>query len=67
MSDSTFPTSTKIQCPHCQKALHWSEENDYRPFCSQRCQQIDFGNWANEDYTIPSEDSPSSDDQADHS
>jgi len=31
----------------------WEERNTYRPFCSDRCQQIDLGAWANEEYNIP--------------
>jgi len=30
----------------------WKEENKYRPFCSERCKLIDFGEWANERHTI---------------
>lgn len=40
-------------CPTCQKEIVWSPENPYRPFCSQRCQLIDLGAWANEEYTFP--------------
>jgi hypothetical protein len=28
-------------------------ESRYRPFCSERCKQIDLGAWAAEQYTIP--------------
>jgi endogenous inhibitor of DNA gyrase (YacG/DUF329 family) len=28
------------------------EKNNYRPFCSLRCSQIDLGNWASEIYTL---------------
>ncbi|MEY3263761.1 MAG: hypothetical protein RL717_1238, partial [Pseudomonadota bacterium] len=27
--------------------------NKYRPFCSDRCKQIDLGAWAEEKYVIP--------------
>jgi hypothetical protein len=33
--------------------VEWTEANKYRPFCSERCQQIDLGAWAEEKYTIP--------------
>ena len=36
----------KNNCPHCKKALVWSETNDFRPFCSGRCRLIDLGAWA---------------------
>lgn len=44
---------TKVNCPTCKKSVVWNEQSHYRPFCSQRCQQIDFGEWASENYSIP--------------
>ena len=29
------------------------EKNTFRPFCSERCKQIDLGAWADEKYAIP--------------
>jgi endogenous inhibitor of DNA gyrase (YacG/DUF329 family) len=29
------------------------EENEFRPFCSERCKMIDLGQWAAERYRIP--------------
>lgn len=43
----------KVACPTCKKDSEWSEENTYRPFCSERCKLIDLGEWANESRTIP--------------
>ena len=31
------------------------EKNTHRPFCSKRCQQIDFGDWATESFAIAGE------------
>jgi hypothetical protein len=42
-----------VACPHCGKASPWSSANPYRPFCSERCKLIDFGQWATESYRIP--------------
>lgn len=42
----------KVSCPTCGKALVWSSENPWRPFCSERCQLIDFGAWADERHVI---------------
>jgi endogenous inhibitor of DNA gyrase (YacG/DUF329 family) len=42
------------QCPHCGKKVEWTAKNKYRPFCSERCKQIDLGAWADEKYVIPS-------------
>ncbi len=43
----------KVACPTCKKDREWSEENSFRPFCSERCKLIDLGEWANEGHTIP--------------
>ena len=44
---------TNIACPTCKKDVEWSEASPYRPFCSQRCQLIDLGAWASEEYRVP--------------
>ncbi len=41
-----------VICPQCGKEAVWSNENRYRPFCSERCKLIDLGQWANEGYRI---------------
>lgn len=46
-------------CPRCQQESVW-QDNPYRPFCSERCQLIDLGAWANEDYKLNTQDAPSS-------
>lgn len=52
-----------VNCPTCDKAVAWIESNQYRPFCSKRCQLIDFGEWATEKNSIPGEPaSPPEDD-----
>ena len=50
----TFP------CPRCGEQSQW-EDNEFRPFCSERCKMIDLGAWANDEYKIPTEDSPQAD------
>lgn len=44
----------KVNCPTCKKELEWSKDNEFRPFCTKRCQLIDLGQWANEENAIPS-------------
>ncbi len=39
------------RCPICKKPTN-SETNAEFPFCSERCQVHDLGNWATEKYTI---------------
>lgn len=41
-----------VNCPTCQKSLEWKKENEFRPFCSKRCQLIDLGEWADEEHNI---------------
>jgi endogenous inhibitor of DNA gyrase (YacG/DUF329 family) len=43
----------KVRCPQCGGESIYSPENPWRPFCSERCKQIDLGAWAEEKYTIP--------------
>jgi len=31
-------------------------ENQWRPFCSERCKMIDLGQWASEGYRVAGED-----------
>lgn len=47
----TFP------CPRCGEPSKW-ENNEHRPFCSERCKQIDLGAWANDEYRLPTQDAP---------
>jgi len=42
-----------VDCPTCGKKVEWIEQNKFRPFCSERCKQIDLGAWATEKYAIP--------------
>lgn len=44
---------TKVFCPVCSQTVLWTKESLYKPFCSERCKQIDLGAWAAEAYTIP--------------
>jgi uncharacterized protein len=42
-----------VACPRCGAQVAWIRENRYRPFCSDRCRLIDFGDWATEKYSVP--------------
>lgn len=44
---------TIVDCPTCGTKVEWSEASKFRPFCSNRCKQIDLGAWAEEKYVIP--------------
>ncbi|MDP6968139.1 MAG: DNA gyrase inhibitor YacG [Gammaproteobacteria bacterium] len=43
-------------CPQCRNNLPWRSDNPFRPFCSERCQKIDLGAWAQEEYAIVGDD-----------
>lgn len=49
------PGGLKVNCPTCQEIVPWREESTWRPFCSERCRLIDFGEWANERHSIAGE------------
>jgi endogenous inhibitor of DNA gyrase (YacG/DUF329 family) len=40
------------KCPTCGKAVDW-KDNEWRPFCSERCKLIDFDKWTSEEYRVP--------------
>ena len=44
---------TIVDCPTCGKKVEWTEQNKFRPFCSERCKKIDLGAWAEERYVSP--------------
>ncbi|MCB1664222.1 MAG: DNA gyrase inhibitor YacG [Pseudomonadales bacterium] len=52
----------KVNCPTCNEIVVWSQDNPYRPFCSQRCKMIDFGDWASERHVIAGESVSQQDD-----
>ena len=40
------------KCPNCKKLIKYTNENKFRPFCSEKCKLIDFGAWASEEFKI---------------
>ncbi|MHA7599571.1 DNA gyrase inhibitor YacG [Alicycliphilus sp. T452] len=55
--NSPAPQRT-VPCPTCGGPGLYGPANPFRPFCSQRCRQIDLGAWANEDFRVPAESPP---------
>lgn len=39
----------KSKCPECGKTTL----QEFRPFCSKRCADLDLGKWFNESYQLP--------------
>ena len=44
-----------VNCPNCSKRVEWKKDNEFRPFCCERCKLIDFGEWATEKNLIAGE------------
>jgi endogenous inhibitor of DNA gyrase (YacG/DUF329 family) len=42
-----------VTCPTCGGDSVYSGANPFRPFCSERCKNIDFGAWASESFRVP--------------
>lgn len=49
---------TVVNCPTCGSPVPWQPQSQFRPFCCERCKQIDLGAWANEEYCVPGESEP---------
>lgn len=47
-----MPPKTVLRCPTCRTLV--TKEDEYFPFCSDRCRLIDLGKWASGDYRISS-------------
>lgn len=49
------PAAPTVRCPTCSGPSLFAPANAYRPFCSERCKQIDLGAWANEQFRVPAQ------------
>lgn len=54
----TLPATRLVPCPTCGGDSAYSASNLARPFCSERCKNIDLGAWANEDFRVPAQTAP---------
>ena len=45
-----------MKCPICKKDVKF--DDPFMPFCSDRCKEIDLGNWASGKYVIPGVNDP---------
>lgn len=43
-----------VKCPTCGRKTEYTG-NEFRPFCSERCKLIDFGAWADEEFSLPAQ------------
>lgn len=53
-SGSSSPVKI-VRCPACGGNSLYAPPNAYRPFCSERCKNMDFGAWASERFTLPTQ------------
>jgi endogenous inhibitor of DNA gyrase (YacG/DUF329 family) len=49
---SSTGTRRLVKCPGCGGESLYAPENPFRPFCSERCKNADFGAWATESYRL---------------
>jgi endogenous inhibitor of DNA gyrase (YacG/DUF329 family) len=43
-----------VHCPACGGKSRYAPDNPSRPFCSERCRNLDLGAWAAESYRVGS-------------
>ncbi len=53
MSDSPSVPEKIVTCPQCKGDSVYAPRNSYRPFCSERCKNLDLGAWASESFRVP--------------
>ncbi|TFZ01565.1 DNA gyrase inhibitor YacG [Ramlibacter rhizophilus] len=47
-----------VTCPQCKGESLYATSNPYRPFCSERCKNLDLGAWASESFRVETESPP---------
>lgn len=50
-----------VACPTCKGDSVYAPSNPFRPFCSDRCKNVDFGAWATESYRLEAQPTPADD------
>ncbi len=45
-------TAKIVKCPTCGGRSVYAPSNPFRPFCGERCKQIDLGAWASEQFVV---------------
>jgi endogenous inhibitor of DNA gyrase (YacG/DUF329 family) len=54
----TASSARTVRCPTCKGDSVYAPSNPYRPFCSERCKQIDLGAWADEGFRMAASPEP---------
>lgn len=47
-----------VKCPTCGGDSIYAVSNSFRPFCCERCKNIDLGAWASEDFRMQANTPP---------
>jgi hypothetical protein len=55
-----------VPCPTCKGDSIFAPSNKWRPFCSERCRQIDLGAWASEGFRVEAAPPTDPDEQLEH-
>jgi len=55
----------KVPCPRCGTPAPFAADNKWRPFCSERCKNIDLGDWASERHRVHTDEGPQDDNRED--
>lgn len=61
MGNPQSPAGAKprlVRCPACGGDSVYGPGNPFRPFCSERCKNLDLGAWASESFRVPDESPP---------
>ncbi|MBA3772934.1 MAG: DNA gyrase inhibitor YacG [Ramlibacter sp.] len=53
--------SRVVRCPACGGDSIYAPSNPFRPFCGERCKNMDLGAWASEGFRVPAEEPPQED------
>jgi endogenous inhibitor of DNA gyrase (YacG/DUF329 family) len=53
MSNSPSVPEKIVSCPQCKGDSVYAPRNPYRPFCGERCKNLDLGAWASESFRVP--------------
>jgi endogenous inhibitor of DNA gyrase (YacG/DUF329 family) len=52
------PRKRVVPCPTCKGESLYDVSNPFRPFCSERCKNMDFGAWADEGFRLAADPEP---------
>jgi len=63
VAERTDMPARTVACPACGGPSVYASSNRWRPFCSERCRQLDLGAWASERFKIAADADPAPGDQ----